>query len=90
MEDSICKIERLANGFEVTVADPKIVAANKNRDSGPSKTYTPWKDPKVSYAFTTVDDVLAFLKSNLEKALPMNDEYGSSFDAACTESDDDD
>lgn len=71
----ICKIERLANGYEVEVTDPKIAEANKKSKMGG------WKDPKVSYAFKTTKEVLTFLEKNLDKALPL-DEYESSFDVA--------
>ena len=76
MSEYSVRIERLANGYEVEITDPKVVAANRktNRD-------TPWRDPKVCYAFPDVKSVLAFLNKNLEKATPM-DEYSTSFDAA--------
>lgn len=78
----ICKIERLANGYEVEVTDPKIAAANKKSKMGG------WKDPKVSYAFKTIKEVLAFLEKNLDKALPL-DEYESSFDMAAKDEEED-
>jgi len=80
MGECTVKIERLVNGYEVEMKDPEIVKANMKPSKGPS----PWKDPNVGYVFKTVDEVLAFLKTNLEKALPM-DEYESSFDAASAE-----
>lgn len=79
---AICKIERLANGYEVEITDPKIVEQNKKGKGG-------WKDPNVSYAFKTVDEVLKFLGKNLETAMPM-DEYESSFDMAANEEEDED
>lgn len=82
MGEACCSIERMANGYEVEITDPDIVKANRN--SGPNK---PWRNPKVSYGFKTVDEVLAFLKKNLDKALPA-DEYGSSFELASQEDDD--
>lgn len=83
MSDCIVKIERLANGYEVEMRDPAIVKKNSNMKSGG------YKDPHVSYAFKTVDEVMAFLKKNLDKAMPM-DEYESSFAEAVTEEDGDD
>ena len=87
MTDYVCKIERLANGFEVEISDPKIVAQNNKRND--SKGYTPWKDPMVGYSFKSVAEVCAFLEKNLEKALPA-DEFGNSFDAAVSEDDGED
>lgn len=84
MGDYVCKIERLANGYEVEITDPKIVAANK-KSTGLSKG---WKDPKVCYAFKTIKEVLAFLEKNLDKALPL-DEYESSFDMAAKNEEED-
>ena len=83
MGEYVAKIEKMKNGYEVEMKDPEIVKANAKPSKGP----TPWKDPHVSYVFKTVDEVLAFLKANLEKAIP--DDYESSFDeAAATEEDD--
>lgn len=86
-ESTIVRIERLKNGFEVEMTDPAIVQQNNKRDNSKG-SYTPWKDPKVAYAFKTVAEVVTFLEKNLEKAMPM-DEYGSSFDAAVASNEDD-
>lgn len=82
MDDCVVKIERLANGFEVEITDPKIVEANRKADSK-----TPWRDPHVGYAFKTVQEVIDFLSKNLEKAMPAG-EYESAFDEAAEEDDD--
>lgn len=79
MPEFRCTIERLANGYEVEVTDPAIVKANRNSDMK-----TPWRDPKVCYAFKTVQEVMKFLEKNLDKALPLDD-YSSSFNAAVQE-----
>ena len=76
-EFRVC-IERMQNGFEVTVTDPKIVKANNTKDKN---GYTPYKDPQVEYGFKSVKEVLTFLEANLEKALPK-DSFGNTFDAA--------
>jgi hypothetical protein len=76
----------MANGYEVEMKDPKIVKENqKPMKDGP----TSYRDPYVSYVFQTSDEVLAFLKKNLDKALP-DDEYETSFDAAMAEDKDED
>lgn len=78
MSDFRVCIERMQNGYEVSLSDPKIVKANNTRDKN---GYTPYRDPTVEYAFKTVDEVLSFLKENLDKALPK-DGFSSAFDAA--------
>lgn len=83
MSESICKIERLANGYEVELTDPQIAKDNMNMKSG-----KPWRDPKVCYAFKNVKQVIKFLSQHLETALPL-DEYSTSFDKAKEEDDDD-
>lgn len=87
MSEPICKIERMANGYEVEITDPKIVEQNRKASKGGNPM--PWKDPNVSYAFKTVKEVLDFLGKNLETALPM-DEYESSFKEASKEDEEDD
>jgi hypothetical protein len=82
MGEYTCRIERLTNGYEVEIKDPAIVKANsKPKKSNEPSTY---RDPWKSFAFTTVEEVLAFLKKNLDKALP-DDEYSTSFDLAAAE-----
>lgn len=84
MGECVAKIKRMKNGFEVEMKDPEIIKANMKPAKG---GIGPYKDPNVSYVFKTVDEVLAFLKANLEKAVP--DDYESSFDEAATEEGDD-
>lgn len=71
------RIEKIANGYEVTLTDPAIVKAN-------SKANSKWRDPSREYAFKTVKEVLAFLDKHLDSALPADD-YESSFDSAVAE-----
>lgn len=86
MGECVIKIERLNNGWEVEMTDPEIVKQNQKPSKGNS--YTPYKDPKVAYAFKKKEEVVKFISANLEKAMPM-DEYESSFDeAAATEEED--
>lgn len=85
MDNYCCRIERLKNGYEIEMKDPEIVKANQKPRKG-SEPYT-YRDPYVSYAFTKIEDVLTFLKKNLDKALP-DDEYDTSFDAAVASDDD--
>lgn len=85
MSECVVKIERLANGYEVEMTDPKIVEQNQKPSKG---SIGSWKDPKVAYAFKSVAEVLSFLEKNLETAMPM-DEYQSSFEEATKEMEDD-
>jgi hypothetical protein len=82
MSEYCCRIERVKNGYTVEMKDPKIVKQNQASSNKPS----PWKDPNVEYVFQTLEQVLDFLKANLDKALPTDD-YTTSFDKALTETD---
>lgn len=58
MDDSVLRIERMENGFEVEIYDQKVAAANAK----PKSSYeSPWK----SYAFTTAGDVVKFVTKHL-------------------------
>jgi hypothetical protein len=77
MSDDIVRIEKLGNGYEVEVCSPKISKANDR----PKAAYqSPWK----GYAFTTKEEVIAFLTKVLDKLSPEveDDEFGSAFDEA--------
>ena len=74
MSEYDVRIERLANGYEVTLRDPKIVKEN-------AKPNSKYRNSTREYVFKTLPELLAFLKKNLDKALPP-DEFGSAFDSA--------
>ena len=82
MSDFSIRIERLQNGYEVTMKDPDIVKAN-NASSGKSGPCA-YKDPNLEYAFTTSKEVMDFVKANIDKALPV-DEYSDAFNVAAEE-----
>jgi hypothetical protein len=85
MGDNV-RIEKMANGYTIRMTDPKIVKANEARDF--SKKNAPrYRDPEREFVFTDIDKVLAWLKLNLDKALP-EDDFSSSFDACCAAGDD--
>lgn len=71
-EKLLCRIEALDNGFEVEINDPAVVKANV-------KSKGPWRNPMRTFAFKTCKEVVDFLKTNLEKAMPGDDEYDSAF-----------
>jgi len=80
MGDIVVRIEKLENGYEVEIREPKR-----------AKTKTPgdYVDPWCGYAFKTAAEVGEFIGKNLDKAQCEGDEFGSSFDAAVAEEDDD-
>lgn len=83
--DCSIRIERLQNGYNVRITDPEIVKANQERDKkSKDGCCAPWRDPQVTYAFTTKEEVSKFVIDNIDKALP-NDEYSSTFDKAAKE-----
>ena len=83
-----CRIERHANGWEVTMRDPAIVKANRVRDrmkyDDPKRGE--YRDPNISMVFTKEDEVLSFLKKNLKK-MEAEADFDTSFDLACCEPD---
>lgn len=75
MSDSILRIEKLENGYEVEVCDPAIMAANEKPKSN-------WKDPWKSYAFKSSDEVKTFIGEHLDSLKPPPDadtEYKQEF-----------
>ena len=75
------RIERERNGYEVRCTDPAIQKANDARSKDACES---WKDPNVEFSFDTKDQVLKFLESALDIALPA-DEYTSAFDKLAKE-----
>lgn len=81
--DCNIRISRLQNGYTVSITDPKIVKANDERDSKDG-CCSPWRDPNVTYTFSTIDQAIDFIKENVDKAFP-EDEFSSTFDKAAKE-----
>lgn len=86
MADYKIEIERVANGYEVEICDPKIMAQNEKMSN--DRLSAGYKDPKVCYVFKTEKEVLDFLSKNMGKALPV-DAYDAGFDAAMKDEQDD-
>lgn len=80
------RIKREANGYEVELNDPKIVEENRKRDAATkgSGPVAPWKNPERSYTFKNKAEVMTFIESVIDIALPK-DEYSSTFDKAAAE-----
>jgi hypothetical protein len=77
MSDTILRIEKMVNGYEVEVRDPKIAAEN-------AKPKSSWQDPMKGYAFNTAAEAGAFVTAVLDKLSPLSDddEYAAAFKAA--------
>ena len=75
MGETVLRIEKLQNGWEIEIADPEVLKNNKD----PKKS---WKDPWVGYAMLSVDDVKEFIGKHLDSLEPpadADDEYGAEF-----------
>jgi hypothetical protein len=84
MDDCVVRIEKLANGYEVEICDPKVRESNNK----PKSTY---ENPWVGYAFSTAAEVVKFLEQHLESLEPEGDDdeiYGKAFAEAASEGDD--
>ena len=79
--DGCCRIERATTGYTVCLQDPKIREAN-------AKPNSKYRSPECEYVFKTIEEVLAFLKKNLDKAL-VADDYSNSFTIASAAADKD-
>lgn len=82
MSDCILRVEKLTNGYEVEISDPKIVAEN-------AKPKSNWQDPWKGYAFKTAEEVSTFVGAILDKLNPpsSDDEFAAAFTAATKEED---
>lgn len=79
--DDVIRIEALENGFEVECLDPKIVEEN-------AKAKSMYRDPYKGYAFSTADEVVAFIKDKLGKMKVKSKDggYASAFNEAAAKS----
>jgi len=79
--DTVLRIGKLENGYEVEICDPGIQAANDKPKSN-------YKDPWKGYVFTTAAEVAAFVTLHLDKLKPppgAEEEYASAFAEASRE-----
>jgi hypothetical protein len=84
MSDTILRIEKLENGYEVEVCDEQVMANNQKPKSA-------YEDPWKGYAFENAEGVVAFIKAHLDKLKPppgAGDEYDAAFKQATSEEDD--
>lgn len=80
MSETVCRIEKLTNGYTVEVTDP--VAQKNNKD--PKKPYvSPWKE----YAFPDAKKAAAFVGKVLDSLEPVEDDMATNFDRATSEDD---
>lgn len=76
MDNDVLRIEKLENGYEVSICDPEMMAANADPNN------KQWKDPWKDYAFTTAEEVKNFVGEHLESLKPPPDadeEYNAEF-----------
>lgn len=84
-DQCVAKIGKLENGYTVCVVDEDQRKANAD-----PKSKEPYKDPWKEYAFSTKDEVVAFLTAHLDKLEPppdADDEFDSSFAKAAASDD---
>lgn len=75
MGETVLRIEKLQNGWEVEINDPKIMEENRKPKSN-------WKDPSKAYAFATSKEVSDFIAEHLDSLEPPPDadeEFGTEF-----------
>ena len=77
------RIERATNGFIIHARDPKIEAENQKSKGGV------WKNSQVDILCKTTEEVMSWLKKNLDKAMPADKSYDTAFAEASVEDDDD-
>jgi hypothetical protein len=78
MGDTVLRIEKLTNGYEVEICDPKITESNR-------KPKSEYQDPWKGYAFTTAEEVKTFVGLHLDQLKPPpgpDDEYADAFKQA--------
>ena len=83
MGDTILRIEKLENGYEVEVCDEAVQENNR-------KPKTEWQDPWKSYAFESAEGVVKFIELHLDKLKPppgADEEYAAAFNQAAAEDD---
>lgn len=91
MGESSIRIEKLVNGYTVEMKDPTIVKKNNARDKNtkPNAPYSPYIDPWRKFVFEKEAQVVSFIKKNLSKALPEDDDsFETSFNTAVASDED--
>ena len=81
MSETVCRIEKLENGYTVEVCDPTVMKGNKNPK-------TPYKSPWKEYAFKNEKEVSAFVTKVLPTLSPEQDVMGAAFNEACATAED--
>lgn len=75
MSDTVCRIEKLTNGYTVEIPDAARQKKNKNSNS-------PYVDPWKEYAFATAAEAATFVTTHLESLSPVEDDMGTHFKRA--------
>lgn len=84
MDDTTIRISCAANGYIVEVQDPDIKKDNQGADLMKGGKSVPWKDPNVKFTFATPQDAADFIKANIEKLFPDDEQssFSKTFDMA--------
>ncbi len=83
MSEYVLRVEKLVNGYEVELCDPKISAENEKPKSA-------WKDPWVGYVCKDKAEVLKLVDTHLDTLKPppgADSEYSGAFAEATKEED---
>ena len=67
MSETVLRLERLENGFEVEIFDEKTSKANEKKGA---RYESPWK----GYAFTTGKEVIEFITKHINSLPKSSDE----------------
>lgn len=81
-DDCVLKIEKLENGYEVSVIDEKVQTENEKPKSS-------WQNPWKSYAFEDAAGVVKFVESvlgSIKKPPSASDVYSKAFSDATEDS----
>lgn len=82
-DSQVAKICRLQNGFEVEIYEPSQKKADPKKSDSCCPT-GPYDDPWKAYAFTTLDEVMKFMKEKLPSLTRKKpgEEFDEAFDEA--------
>ena len=78
--DEICKICRLQNGWEIEIYQPTPAEEKEEEDAEKKGMPISYDDPWRGFAFSTIEEVIAFITKKLPELKPRN--YDEDYEAA--------
>lgn len=81
MGDTVLRVEKLTNGYTVSICDPKVMENNR-------KPKSEYEDPWKEYAMTSAEEVKTFIGLHLDSLKPppgADEEYAEAFKQASTD-----